>query len=360
MTPAPSVRQEPFGEASDGTPVRRWILTAGDREASILTYGAVLQSLHVPDREGRPDNVVLGLPTMAEYIADEAYLGAIVGRYANRIARGSFELDGETFVLPANDRGNTLHGGPDGFHRQVWASAGHTDETHASVRLRLHSPHMHMGFPGALVVEVTYSLATDGTLAVDYQATTDRPTVVNLTQHAYWNLEGEKADLSGHHLAVHADAYLPVDTTAIPHGDPAPVAGTPFDFTTATPLIEPIRAEHPQIAAAGGVDHCFVLRPATDTRGLRRAACLDAPASGRRLEVRTTEPGIQVYTSNALGPPFRRHAAVCLETQNFPDAPNRSAYPSPVLRPGRTHRSRTEFRFTTAGTAGTATTATTG
>lgn len=348
MNHVPSVRQELFGAAPDGTPVRRWVLTAGDCEAGILTYGAVLKSLRVPDREGKADNVVLGLPGMAEYIGDEAYLGAVVGRYANRIARGRFELDGETFELPANDRGNTLHGGPDGFHRQVWASDGRADDHRASVRLRLRSPHLHMGFPGELVVQVTYRLDASGTLAVEYEAATDRPTVVNLTQHAYWNLEGEKAELSGHHLAVHADAYLPVDASGIPIGDPAPVTDTPFDFTTATSLAEPIRSDHPQIAAARGVDHCFVLRPEADARGLRRAACLEAPASGRRLETWTTEPGLQVYTSNALGAPFHRHSAVCLETQNFPDAPNRSAYPSPVLRPGETYRSVTEFRLTAA------------
>ncbi|WP_435839097.1 aldose epimerase family protein [Streptodolium elevatio] len=360
---APTVCQERFGTAPDGTPVHRWTLASPSGvEAAVLSFGAVLQSCRVPDRAGRPGNVVLGLPSVPDYAADDAYLGAVVGRYANRIAHGRFELDGVRYVLPTNDRGHTLHGGPDGFHRRVWTGAGFADGRRAGVRLRLRSPHMDMGFPGALDVEATYTLDADGTLAVDYRATTDRPTVVNLTQHAYWNLDGRSAagDVLGHRLRVDADAYLPIDGGGIPYGEPASVRGTPFDFAPtleSTPMSLPTgngpptgvalggrtQSAHPQVTAVNGIDHCFVLR---DGIGLRRAAYLEGPRSGRELEVWTTEPGLQVYTSNALGAPFGRHAAVCLETQNFPDAPNRPTHPSPVLRPGRVHRSTTQYRFT--------------
>ncbi|MEU8138893.1 aldose epimerase family protein [Streptodolium elevatio] len=353
---APTVRQKSFGTTPDGTPVHRWSISSPSSgvEAAVLSYGAILQSCQVPDLAGRYEDVVLGLPGVPDYAADDAYLGAVVGRYANRIAHGRFVLDGVTYELPTNDRGHTLHGGMDGFHRRVWAGVGFADGERAGVRLRLRSPHMDMGFPGALDVEVTYSLDTDGTLAVDYRATTDRPTVVNLTQHAYWNLEGQSSagDVLGHRLGVDADAFLPIDPGGIPYGDAASVRGTPFDFTppaategpaAAVSLGDRVRSDHPQVAAVNGLDHCLVLRGGV---GLRRAALLHAPESGRVLETWTTEPGLQIYTANALGAPFGRHAAVCLETQRFPDSPNRPAYPSTVLRPGQAHCSSTQYRFT--------------
>ncbi|MDI2125843.1 aldose epimerase family protein [Yinghuangia seranimata] len=350
----PTVRQEPFGSAPDGTPVHRWILEnpAGVR-VEVISYGAVMRSCRVPDKNGFADDVVLGLPRVLDYAVDDAYLGAVVGRYANRIARGTFTLDAVAYELPRNDRGHTLHGGPDGFHRRVWSGVGFTEPGQAGVRLRLRSPDGDMGFPGRLDAEVTYRLDTAGTLALDYRATADRTTVVNLTHHAYWNLEGRGRDVLRHRLAVAADAYLPVDGEGIPYGPPEPVAGTPFDLRAAAPLGDPVRADHPQTAAAGGLDHCFVLRDGGDEGGdggsgpaLRHAATLTDPASGRTLETWTTEPGLQVYTSNALGAPFAPHAAVCLETQRFPDAPNRPEYPTAALRPGEVHRSTTHYRFT--------------
>ncbi|UGQ10851.1 galactose mutarotase [Yinghuangia sp. ASG 101] len=343
-----TVTRRPFGAAPDGTPVERWTIESpggpGASEIAVLTYGGILHACRVPDRDGVLGDVVLALPSVDAYAADEAYLGALVGRYANRIAHARFSLDGTEFRLPANEGTTTLHGGPDGFHRRVWAAAGFDDADRAGVVLRLRSPDGDMGFPGDLDVEVTYSLDRNGVLGIAYRATTDRPTVVNLTQHAYWNLAAG-GPVDGHELAVDADAYLPVDAAAIPLGAPAPTAGTPFAL--GGKLVDALRDTHPGIAAARGVDHCFVLRGGRTTRP-RPVARLADPGSGRVMETWTTEPGIQVYTANHLGPPHGPHTAVCLETQHFPDAPNRPEYPSTVLRPGEVFRSATEYRFGTA------------
>ena len=347
----------PFGTAPGGGPVHRWTLDSGSGvRAQVLTFGGILHSLRVPDPAGRVDDVVLGLPAVEDYAADSPYFGALVGRYANRIDGGRFTLDGREHRIPVNDRGHALHGGPEGFHRRVWEGRpGAADDDSVSLDLHLHSPDGDMGFPGALDVTVTYRLDRAGTLAVDYRARTDRPTVVNLTSHSYFNLAGAgRGDVLRHTLAVDAASYLPVTAEAIPLGPPAPTAGTPFDFTRAHPLGDRIAAEDAQLTGAGGYDHCWVLTPAAGGDRLRRAARLADPGSGRRMEVWTTEPGIQVYTGNALdgsfagadAKPHERHAAVCLETQHFPDSPNRPEYPSTVLRPDGEFRSRTEFRFT--------------
>lgn len=345
----------PFGTAPDGRPVRRWRLDSGTGVcADVLTYGGTLHRLRVPDPSGAVEDVVLTLPGIEAYAAEQPFLGALVGRYANRLAHGRFTLDGTAHQVPATDRGHALHGGPGGFHRQVWQAAPDraNGPKRAALRLELHSPDGDMGFPGALDVTVVYALDQDGTLAIDYRARTDRPTVVNLTNHAYFNLAGAgRGDILGHTLALDADAYLPVTPEAIPSGPPEPTAGGPFDFGAPRPIGERIADEHPQLADAGGYDHCFVLTAAP--AGLRRAARLADPGSGRVLEVWTTEPGIQVYTGNALdgsltgrhAKPYERHGAVCLETQHFPDAPNHPEFPGTVLRPGEEFRSRTEFRF---------------
>ncbi|NYI04139.1 aldose epimerase family protein [Allostreptomyces psammosilenae] len=356
------VRSEPFGTAPDGTPVERWTLRAGGLTARVLTLGAVLQTLEVPDRDGRVANVVLGLERAEDYPGHGAYFGAVVGRYANRIAGGRFELDGAVHTVPANDRGNALHGGPRGFDTKVWrAEAGERDGA-PSLRLALTSPDGDMGFPGTLEAELVYTLHPDGRLALEYRATTDRATVVNLTHHAYFNLAGEGAgDVLGHVLRLDADAYTPVDATGIPlAGAPTPVAGTPFDFTEPRAVGErlagPDAEGDQQIADAGGYDHNWVLRPAPADAagGFRPVAELVEPESGRALEVWTTEDGVQFYSGNQLdgtltGPSGRRygpHAGLCLETQAFPDSPNRPDFPSTVLRPGEEYASRTEFRFT--------------
>lgn len=344
---------EPFGTTPDGQPVEMWRLTSTTGiVAEILTYGGILHALHVPDRTGHLESVVLSLPDITNYVMHSPYFGALIGRYANRIADGRFTLDGRTHRLPLNDRGHTLHGGPDGFDRRLWLAK----PLDGAVRLTLHSPHADMGFPGGLDVAATYSLDDDGTLSLTFEAISDRPTVVNLTNHAYFNLAGARNAGSGiqeHTLLLEADHYLPVSPKAIPYGPARSVAGTPFDFTRPRTIGAGITHPDPQITAAGGYDHCWILRTSTAPHVLRSAAVLHDPNSGRTLEVHTTEPGLQVYTANQLdgsltgahGQPYHAHAAVCLETQHLPDSPNREQYPTTVLRPGDTYRSRTEFRF---------------
>ncbi|MFK0168506.1 aldose epimerase family protein [Streptomyces sp. NPDC090306] len=356
-TPHCTLTGSPFGTLPDGRPVHRWRLDSGRGVgADVLTLGGIVSGLRVPDRAGNADDVVLRLSGAAQYAAPNPYLGALVGRYGNRIAQGEFTLDGRTHRVPVTDRGHALHGGPDGFHRQLWtaAPAAANGTGLAALTLQLHSGDEEMGFPGGLDVEVTYTLDPAGTLAVDYRARTDRATVVNLTNHSYFNLAGAgSGDVLAHTLELAADTYLPVTPEAIPLGPQEPVAGTPFDFRSAHPIGDRIAAGHPQLTDAGGYDHCWVLHPPAHRGELRRAARLADPGSGRRMEVWTTEPGIQVYTGNTLdgslagpdGKPYERHGAVCLETQHFPDSPNRPEYPSTVLRPGEEYRSRTEFRF---------------
>ncbi|MEU5384776.1 aldose epimerase family protein [Kitasatospora cineracea] len=348
-TRAPSVHRCPFGVLPDGTPVDRWTLDAGTGvRAEVLDLGGILHRLEVPDPDGRTASVVLGHPDPAGYAADTAYLGALIGRYANRIAHGGFRLDGRVHRVPAADRGHALHGGPDGFHRRHWRATARPGPDAAALRLDLDSPHGDMGFPGRLRVTAVYTLDRHGTLRLDWTARADRPTPVNLTQHAYFRLSGPGGgSVLAHRLAVDADAYLPVDPTAVPlPGPPAPTAGTPFDLREPHPIGERLALPHPQLRAAGGYDHCWVLTSPPAPGALRRAARLDDPAGGRRMEVWTTEPGLQVYTGNGLdGRPHPRHAGICLETQHFPDSPNRPDYPDTVLHPGTVRRSTTEFRF---------------
>ncbi|MQY36943.1 Aldose 1-epimerase [Streptomyces sp. RB17] len=347
----------PFGTAPDGRPVhRRRLDSCSGVSADVLTLGGIVAGLRVPDRCGDVGDIVLGLPDMAAYCAPHPYLGALIGRYANRIAGGEFTLDGETHRVPVTDRGHALHGGPDGFHRRVWKggpASGNGDGLTA-LHLELRSVDGDMGFPGTLDVEVTYSLDRSGTLAIAYRARTDRATVVNLTNHSNFNLAGAgTGHVLGHTLELDAGAYLPVSAEAIPLDPPVPTAGTAFDFRTAHPIGDRIARQDTQLTAAGGYDHCWVLVPVRTPGELRRAARLADPGSGRRMEVWTTEPGIQVYTGNTLdgslsgadAKPYERHGAVCLETQHFPDSPNRPEYPSTVLRPGEEYRTRTEFGF---------------
>ncbi|MFC9863456.1 MULTISPECIES: aldose epimerase family protein [unclassified Streptomyces] len=376
--PRPTAHRTPFGSAHGHTEADLWTLDSGTGvRAEVLTYGGVLHSLTVPDTAGRPGHIVRSLTGIDDYTGENPYFGAVVGRYANRIAHGRFTLDGTTHHIPVNDRGHALHGGPDGFHTKVWRATARVTRTAAALRLTLRSPDGDMGFPGALDAAVTYTLDTTGTLSLDYTATTDRPTVVNLTNHAYLNLGGR--DILGHTLEVDADHYLPIDPDGIPEGPAAPVRGTPFDLTAPRRVGERIALPHEQLRLAGGFDHCWILRdpdadpepdqdaeqdagpepgpdPAAGPRhpgSLRRAARLTAPDAARTLEIWTTEPGIQVYTANQLDGTFTdargrrhgRHGSVCLETQHLPDSPNRPAHPSTVLRPGDTMRSRTQWRF---------------
>ena len=353
---APSVSRAPFGALRDGRQVERYTLHAGGGlTVRVLTYGAILQELVAPDRDGEPANVVLGLPRLADYAErNEPYFGAIVGRYANRIADAQFTLDGVRYRLRANDGANCLHGGLRGFDKHVWRVTGtpRTGPT-AGLVLRHASPDGDEGFPGAVVVEVAYTLARDDSLRIDVRATTDRPTVLNPTSHVYWQLAGEGSGSSeGHVLTVAASRYLPVDGRRIPTGELAPVTGTPFDFTAPASVGARLRDAVPQLVAGRGYDHHFVL----DAPGLALPAVrLDDPASGRRLEVATTEPGVQVYSGNHLdgslagpsGRSYRQGDGIALETQHCPDSPNRPEFPSTVLRPGSIFTSTTVHRLST-------------
>jgi aldose 1-epimerase len=354
---APTIRREPHLTLPDGRPVERWILGAEQAvTVEVLTLGARLHALHAPDRDGHRANLVLGAATGADLLGGAAYFGATAGRYANRIAGGELPLDGAVHRLRTQPGGHTLHGGPDGFATRLWTAAEVRERGRAGVRFTLRSPAGDMGFPGALTANVSYLLDGSGELTIDYVAVCDAPTVVSLTNHAYFNLAGEGAGTVHEHvLQVEADQYLPVDAELIPYGPPAPVAGTPFDLTRPRRLAEALAAGHPQLAAAGGgYDHNWVLRPVADG-GARRVATLWHPGSGRRLDCISTEPGLQVYTGNLFdgtltGPGGHRYpayAGVALETQHFPDSPHHPEYPSTVLRPGEEYRSSTVYRVGT-------------
>lgn len=337
---------ERFGTMQDGTEVYRVVLGHSRLRVAVLSYGAALQSIEVPDRSGTLGNVALGLTNLADYVALSPHFGAVPGRYAGRIAGGRFELDGVAYQLPCNDGPNTLHGGPNGFGKRPWRLVGHGPD-HAD--LALTSPDGDNGFPGTLEVALRYSVAGMD-LRMEVDARTDRPTVLNLTNHCYFNLDGEgSGSVLDHHLTVHAARYVPIDATSIPTGEIAPVAGTPFDFTEPRPIGERIREAHPQLLRARGYDHTFMV----GGEGLRPAALLHAPASGRTLAVLSTQPALQLYTGNMLtgslaGPSgriYRQGDAVCLEAQHVPDSPNQPIFPSTVLRPGGRFQATILFRF---------------
>lgn len=351
------IKREHWGELKDGTEV--WLYTLANdsgMRAQISTYGGTIVSLWVPDRYGEPGDVVLGFETLAEYVDHSPYFGCVVGRYANRIARGRFTLDGVTYQLACNDGPNHLHGGEVGFDKRVWSSSTReSDQGEPVLDLLLISPDGDQGYPGTLRVRVSYTLTDANALRIDYEATTDAPTILNLTNHSYFNLSaGQQASVLDHELRLNADRYTPVDDTLIPTGDLAPVAGTPLDFRSPRPIGARIEADHPQMRIAGGYDHNFVINGEAGT--LRLAARVVDPTSGRVMTVRTTEPGVQLYSANFLpleGLPGKRgltygpRAALCLETQHFPDSPNKPHFPSVILRPGKKFCSTTIYAFGT-------------
>ncbi|MFF0409458.1 aldose epimerase family protein [Kitasatospora sp. NPDC004745] len=349
---ATSVRHHPLEPSGAGAAIERWTLSAGPYEASVLTLGATLHTLTAPDRAGRPAQLLLAADQLAQLLGPARHYGAVVGRYANRIDGSRVTIDGEEHPLAPTGGGVTIHGGPDGFAHRMWEA----EETEGGVRLRLHSPDGDQGFPGALDVTVSYTLDAAGELVIAYHAVTTKPTVVNLTNHAYVNLAGEgSGDVLGHLLTLDADEYTPADERQIPYGRTEPVAGTPFDFTVATPIGKSVHDDHPQLVGPGGYDHNWVLRPRPADGPPVRAALLEDPVGGRTLEVLTTEPGVQVYTANKFqgavtgesGVPYGPFAGIALETQHFPDSPHHPAFPSTVLRPGEEFRSTTVLRFGT-------------
>ncbi|MFD5440155.1 aldose epimerase family protein [Streptomyces tendae] len=318
---------ELFGTLSDGTPVHRWTLERSGVRVRVLSYGGIVQSAEVPDRDGHPADVVLGFADLDGYVAHpEPYFGALVGRYANRIAGGRFPLDGRTYALAPNEGPNTLHGGARGFDKRVWDVAA----VEEGVRLSRVSPNGEEGFPGRLEMSVTYTLDGSGALRIVYEAVTDAPTVLNPTNHSYFNLSGS-GHAGGHELRLAASRITPVDAGLIPTGGLDDVTDTRFDFRRARKV-------------GSGYDHNFVLDKGV-TGTAEEVAELYDPASGRVLTVATTEPGLQLYTADHLGEPFAPGDGIALETQHFPDSPNRPGFPSTVLRPGEVFRSETVYGF---------------
>ena len=349
------IERKAWGTSPEGQAVELFTLSReGAPTVAVTSRGAYIVSILAPDREGKTVDVVLGYADSEGYVGDTGYLGAVVGRYANRIARGAFTLDGESYTLARNNGPNHLHGGPEGFHRKVWSVRVVPGAQGDALELTCVSPDGEEGYPGTLTATVVYSLTADGGLRLDYSATTDAPTVLNLTNHAYFNLAGEgSGDVLGHEMQIEADAFTPVDETLIPTGELRPVEGTPLDFRQPVAIGARIDDPYPQIQNGGGYDHNFVIRGEAGT--LRPAARVVDPGSGRVLEVLTTEPGMQLYTGNFLdgtivgksGRPYDKRGAFCLETQHFPDSPNQPDFPSVVLRPEETYEQTTVFRFST-------------
>ncbi len=345
------VTKSEFGNMPDGSKVEIYTLEEGALKARVMTYGARLVSLEVPDRSGKVADIVLGYESLAGYTADpKSYFGAIVGRYGNRIAHATFTLDGKRYQLPANDGVNTLHGGIKGFDKLLWQ--GH--EIPHGVELTLVSKDGDQGFPGTLTARVRYTLEAHA-LKIEYFATTDKDTVLNLTNHSYFNLAGEgQGDILNHLVMIPADRYTPVDSNLIPTGELAPVAGTPLDFHHPTAIGARINDDNEQLKLAGGYDHNYVLNGKMGT--MQQAARVVEPTTGRVLTVETTQPGVQFYSGNFLdgtlhgkhGHVYAKHAGFCLETQHFPDSPNHPKFPTSELKPGETYHEVTIFTFSTA------------
>lgn len=342
-----NVDQETIGRTPDGTEVSQFTLTnAAGLSATVMTYGATLREVRAPDIGGRLQNVTLGLDRLEDYLAGHPFLGSIAGRYANRIAAGRFALDGVEYQLATNNGPNHLHGGKRGFDKAVWQASPVRGEDEVGVEMTHVSPDDDEGYPGQLTVKVTYKLTESGELRMEYSAQTDKPTVLNLTNHTYWNLGGAAAgNVLDHILTLYADRYLPVDEGLIPLGELRPVAGTPMDFTE--PMTIGSRIEQ----VPGGYDHCYVLSKPEGER-LAPAARVVEPRSARVMEVFTTQPSVQLYTANFLdgslaagGVSYGKHHGFCLETQHFPDSPNHAEFPSTVLRPGETFAEVTVHRF---------------
>jgi aldose 1-epimerase len=352
-----TAKRETFGTMPDGKPVEAVVLTnAHGLSARVIAYGASVQSLSVPDRDGHFADVVLGYPSLEGYLEKPQYFGATVGRYANRIAKGRFVLDGHTYQVPVNDGPNSLHGGTRGFDKVLWTiSAVSHDADKASVTLTYVSPDGDMGYPGKLSVSAQYTLDGNDQLSIRYRATTDRPTLVNLSNHTYWNLAGEgSGSVMDQRLTIAADAFLPIDATSIPTGELRQVAGTPFDFRKPKPIGCDIRTADPQLLNGRGYDHNWVISRAP-VAAPRMVARVEDPHSGRVLTLSSNQPGLQFYSGNFLdgttvgtgGHVYRQGDAFVLEPQLYPDTPNQPSFGSARLDPGQEYRNLIVYRFTT-------------
>jgi aldose 1-epimerase len=347
-----TLKKEDFGKTKDGQSVDLYTLTnANGVEARITTYGGIIVSLKTPDRAGKLDDIVLGFDSLDEYLKGHPFFGAVAGRYANRIAKGHFTLNGAEYKLAVNNGENSLHGGVVGFDKVVWKARPVPTKEGVALELAYLSKDGEEGYPGNLSVKVVYTLTDKNELRIDYSATTDKDTVINLTNHSYFNLAGQgSGDILNHQLTINAKSFTPVDPTLIPTGELRPVKGTPFDFTQPTAIGARVNQDDEQLKFGGGYDHNFVVDGQTGV--LRRAAKAVDPSTGRVLEVWTTEPGVQFYIGNFLtemkgkaGKTYNKRYGFCLETQHFPDSPNKPNFPSAVLKKGGEYQTTTVFKF---------------
>lgn len=350
-----SLQERDYGDLPDGRDAELYTLTnANGLRATLTNYGAILVSMEIPDRDGTLADVTLGYDTLEGWLSNTSYFGSTVGRYGNRIAKGEFTLDGKTYTLAKNNGENALHGGIKGFDKVLWDADPVKKPGAVGVEFSYLSPDGEEGYPGNLKTTVTYWLTDDNELRIEFKATTDKPTVVNLCHHSYWNLTGDpKNTILDHELMLAADHFLPVDEGLIPTGEKRPVEGTPFDFTKLTKVGARIEAENEQLKLGNGYDHCWVLR--NQTREVALAATLYDPSSGRAMDLSTDQPGVQFYCGNFLdgsvtgkgGINYAFRTGLCLETQHFPDSPNKPDFPSVVLRPGETYSHTMVHRFYT-------------
>ena len=350
-----SIMKGTYGTTPEGEVVEQFTLSnEAGMEVKIITYGGRITSLKVPDKNGNFENVVLGFDSLEQYLKDNPFFGALIGRYGNRIANGKFTLDGQEYTLAQNDGENHLHGGERGFDKVIWHAEKPAERSN-SLKLSYVSKDMEEGYPGRLETSVTYTLNEDNSLDVEYESTTDKKTIVNLTQHSYFNLSGDfSSKILDHRVEINADTFVPVNENLIPTGELKPVAGTPLDFREPTKIGEKIEADHEQIKRGLGFDHTWVLNSRDE--GMRFAASAFDPQTGRYMEVYTTEPGIQFYTGNFLDGTlpipgdkgyYEKRSGFCLETQHYPDSPNQENFPSVVLKPGETYSTKTSFKFST-------------
>jgi aldose 1-epimerase len=347
------IEKRPYGKMPDGTAIFQYTLT--NRQGLLVTvinYGGRITSIMTPDKNGNVEDIVLGHSLLGEYLKENPYFGALIGRYGNRIAKGKFSLDGKQYQLPQNNGGNNLHGGPRGFDQRMWNIEEFSVDNGTAIKLSYLSKDMEEGFPGNVQAEVIYHLTDKNELKVSYRATTDKKTVVNLTQHTYFNLSGNaKRDILDHELMLNADKFVPIDKTLIPTGELKPVSGSPFDFNLPRAIGSKIGEHDEQLVFGNGYDHCWVLRESP--AALKLAATLYDGSTGRSVSVQTTEPGIQFYSGNFLdgthtgkyGVVYKKHFGLCLETEHFPDSPNQKHFPSVELSPGEIYKTQTVFTF---------------
>ncbi len=351
-----TMKKQPFGKTSDGRDVDLYTLTnKKGMEVAITNFGGIIVALKAPDRNGKSDDVVLGYDSLDGYLTNKAFFGALIGRYGNRIAHGKFTLNGAAYTLPKNDGDNTLHGGPEGFNKRLWTAKDVSGVKGQALELTYLSKDGEEGFPGNLSAQVVYTLTDQNELTIAYSATTDKETVVNLTNHSYFNLAGQgTGDILGHQLMIRGDHITAVDDTLIPTGELRPVKGTPFDFTKATAIGARINQDDPQIKVGKGYDHNWVLNSHGSHSPVLAAEAYE-PNSGRVLQVLTVEPGVQFYSGNFLDGTitgkgnrvYKHRYGFCLETQHFPDSPNHPKFPATTLKPGQTYSTTTVFKFST-------------